>query len=237
MSNTLLSPLASCRNFAELAQILVMSNLYNHDFTGCIIAEIGEDGRVREAGRYGIAGPGPSADAVPLWDGGLIAKALKKSTPTVIENALEAARERMLTPSSDIDDILSLNGFQTIVTIPLRSFGLLTGVVGLASVEPLEEQLEMNYDFEDLQLLLSLATRSVVYFEPKKQKSLAPVLTPRDKAVLKLIADGYTNKEVAKALTLSLPTVKLSVSNLLAKLAVSGRSAAADKARELGLAS
>lgn len=232
-----LSSFAHCRSFAELAQTLVAANLYNHDFTGCMIAEIGEDGQIREAGRYGIIGAGPSADAVPLWDGGLVAQALKKSSPTVIENALDAAGKKMITPSSDIDDILSLNGFQTIVTIPLRSSGLLTGVVGLASVEPLEKEIEMNFDFEELQLLLTLATRSVAYSESANQKQLSPVLTSRDRAVLNLIADGYTNKEISKELKLSLPTVKLSVSSLLAKLGVSGRSAAGDKARELGLAS
>lgn len=236
MNPQLLTPLAHCRNFTQLAQVLVESDLYNHDFTGCMIAEIGEDGRIREAGRYGITGPGPSAEAVPLWDEGLIAKALKKSSPTVIENTLEAAKERRLTPSSDIDDVLSLNGFQTIVTIPLRSFGLLNGVVGLASVEPLDGPLEMNYDYEDLQSLLTLATRSVAYSEPTAPKDLSPVLTTRDRAILKLLATGRTNKEISKKLNLSLSTVKLSVSNILAKLGVSGRQAAGEKAKELGIA-
>lgn len=237
MNHQLLPPLAHCRNFTEMAQVLVQSNLYNHEFTGCMIAEIGEDGRIREAGRYGIVGPGPSAEAVPLWDEGLIAKALKKSSPTVIENALDAAKERRLTPSSDIDDTLSLNGFQTIVAIPLRSFGLLNGVIGLASVATLTEELQMDYDYEDLQSLLTLATRSVAYSQSTNQKDLSPVFTHRDRDVLRLIADGLTNKEIAKELNLSLPTVKLSVSNLLAKMGVSGRAAAGDKARELGMTS
>lgn len=237
MDINLIVPLALCRNFTELAQVLVESNLYNHHFTGCLIAEIGDDGRIREAGRYGIAGPGPSSDAVPLWDEGLVAQALKLSTPTVIENALEAAEERRLTPSSDIDETLALNGFQTIVTIPLRSSGLLNGVIGLASVAPLTEDLEINYDYENLQSLLTLATRSAAYSNPTTNKQPTPPLTMRDRAVLRLLTNGYTNKEIAKELNLSLPTVKLSVSNLLAKFGVPGRKSAAEKARELGLAS
>lgn len=235
METDLLAPLSLCRSFGELAQVIVQAGLYNHEFTGCLIAEIGEDGRIREAGRYGITGPGPSSESVPLWDEGLIAKALKKNSPTIIEGALDAAKERRLTPSSDIDELLELNGFQTIVTIPLRSFGLLNGVIGLASVSKLTTELKMNYDYKYMQALLTLATRSVAYSQPVVSKQLTPVLTQRDRTILSFLASGHTNKEIATELKISLPTVKLSVSNLLSKLGVSGRQAAAERAYELGV--
>ena len=237
MENSLLAPFSLCRSFGELAQVLVQSRLYNHDFTGCLIAEIGEDGRIREVGRFGITGPGPSSESVPLWDEGLIAKAAKKSTPTLIENALEAAKERRLTPSSDIDDLLALNGFQTVVAIPLRRFGLLNGIVGLCSVGVLEKPLQMNYDYKNFQALMTLATRSVAYSQPSQALALKPFLTTRDRALLDLIAKGKTNNEIANELKLSVPTVKLSISNLLAKLGSSSRHSAAEKAHELGLVS
>ena len=235
METDLLAPLSLCRSFGELAQVIVQAGLYNHDFTGCLIAEIGEDGRIREAGRYGITGPGPSSESVPLWDEGLIAKAMKKNTPTVLENALEAAKERSLTPSSDIDELLELNGFQTIVAMPLRSFGLLNGVIGLASVSKPTQELKLNYDYKHLQALMTLATRSVAYSQPVVSRELTPVLTQRDRTIQSYLAKGQTNKEIATELKISLPTVKLSVSNLLSKLGVSGRQAAAERAYELGV--
>lgn len=235
MESNLLAPLSLCRSFSELAQVIVQAGLYNHDFTGCLIAEIGEDGRIREAGRYGITGPGPSSESVPLWDEGLIAKAMKKNTPTIIEGALDAAKDRRLTPSSDIDELLELNGFQTIVAIPLRSFGLLNGVIGLVSVSKPNTELKMNYDYKHLQALMTLATRSVAYSQPVVSKELTPVLTQRDRTILSFLAKGLTNKEIATELKISLPTVKLSVSNLLSKLGVSGRQAAAERACELGV--
>lgn len=235
METDLLAPLSLCRSFGELAQVIVQAGLYNHDFTGCLIAEIGEDGRIREAGRYGITGPGPSSESVPLWDEGLIAKAMKKNTPTIIVGALDAAKERRLTPSSDIDELLELNGFQTIVAIPLRSFGLLNGVIGLVSVSKPTTELKMNYDYKHLQALMTLATRSVAYSQPVVSKELTPVLTQRDRTILSFLARGLTNKEIATELKISLPTVKLSVSNLLPKLGVSGRQAAAERAYELGI--
>lgn len=215
--------------------MLVQAGLYNHDFSGCLIAEMGEDGRIRETGRFGITGPGPSSESVPLWDEGLIAQAAKKTTPTLIEYALEAAKDKRLTPSSDIDDLLALNGFQTVVAIPLRSFGLLNGIVGLCSVSVPNKELKMNYDFKNFQALMTLATRSVAYSQPKQQTALKPVLTTRDRAVLDLIAKGKTNNEIANELKLSVPTVKLSVSNLLAKLGSSSRHSAAEKAFDLGV--
>ena len=237
MESKLLSPLSLCRGFGEIAQVLVQAGLYNHDFTGCLIAEIGQDGRIREAGRFGITGPGPSVESVPLWDEGLIANAAKKSSPTIIENALEAANQRRLTPSSDIDELLAINGFQTVVAVPLRNFGLLNGIVGLCSVETISQPLKFNYNYKNFQALMTLATRSVAYSQPAQALSLTPVLTSRDRAVLDLIAKGMTNKEIASELKLSIPTVKLSVSNLLAKLGSSSRHSAAEKAFELGIVS
>ena len=235
MESNLITPLSLCRSFGEVAQVLVQAGLYNHDLTGCLIAEIGEDGRIREAGRFGIAGPGPSSESVPLWDEGLIAQAAKKSTPTLIENALEAARDRRLTPSSDIDDLLVLNGFQTVVAIPLRRFGLLNGVIGLCSVHAVDNELKMNFNYKDFQAVMTLATRSVAYSQPAQTPPPKPALTTRDRAVLDLIAKGKTNNEIANELKLSVPTVKLSVSNLLAKLGSSSRHSAAEKAHELGI--
>jgi NarL family two-component system response regulator LiaR len=58
----------------------------------------------------------------------------------------------------------------------------------------------------------------------------APVgadLTPRERQVLALLAEGRTNKQIAEALTVSSGTVRLHVSNILSKLGVSNRTEAA----------
>lgn len=51
-------------------------------------------------------------------------------------------------------------------------------------------------------------------------------LTEREKEVLLLIAKGYTNKEIADHLFITLKTVKTHVSNILAKLEVNDRTQA-----------
>jgi DNA-binding NarL/FixJ family response regulator len=63
----------------------------------------------------------------------------------------------------------------------------------------------------------------------------AEELTPREREVLGLVAEGKTNAEIAQALFLSVGTVKLHVEPIIAKLGVSDRTQAAVRALELGL--
>lgn len=63
----------------------------------------------------------------------------------------------------------------------------------------------------------------------------APPLTPREREVLALVAEGRTNGEVAKALFISTKTASVHVSNILAKLGVASRTEAAAVAHRHGL--
>ena len=57
-------------------------------------------------------------------------------------------------------------------------------------------------------------------------------LSPREREVLRLAADGRTNDEIADALTLSVRTVERHLSNVYAKLGLTGRSARTAAAAE-----
>ena len=60
-------------------------------------------------------------------------------------------------------------------------------------------------------------------------------LTPREVDVLKLLAEGQRNREIADALGLAEPTVKIHVNNLLRKLQAKDRTEAAVIALRRGL--
>lgn len=60
-------------------------------------------------------------------------------------------------------------------------------------------------------------------------------LTPRETEVIRLMAGGYSNREIASALSKSEGTIKNHVSNILAKLGVRDRTRAVLKAIELGM--
>lgn len=64
---------------------------------------------------------------------------------------------------------------------------------------------------------------------------LSHMLTERETQVLRLIAQGKANKEIARALAISEETVKSHVSNIFSKLHVNSRTQAALYARRVGL--
>jgi DNA-binding CsgD family transcriptional regulator len=71
---------------------------------------------------------------------------------------------------------------------------------------------------------------------PRRADELARFgLTDREREVLKLVAAGRSNPEIAKALFISAKTASVHVSNILAKLGVSGRVEAAAVAHRLGI--
>jgi two-component system nitrate/nitrite response regulator NarL len=63
----------------------------------------------------------------------------------------------------------------------------------------------------------------------------APRLTPRESEILALVDQGLSNKAIAARLQIRLATVKNHIHNVLEKLQVDGRAAAAARAREAGL--
>ncbi len=86
----------------------------------------------------------------------------------------------------------------------------------------------------------SVAARVVAEFARLSEQSpvaagLAEPLSPREIQILRLLANGATNREIANQLVLAEGTVKNHVTNILTKLDVSDRTRAAIKARELGL--
>ena len=66
-------------------------------------------------------------------------------------------------------------------------------------------------------------------------QEIAPILTPRELAVLDLLSRGHTNREIAAALYISPSTAGVHVSNILRKLRAKRRVDAAGRAHTLGL--
>jgi DNA-binding NarL/FixJ family response regulator len=99
---------------------------------------------------------------------------------------------------------------------------------------------------DDLRRAIKAAADGQVQLSPKAAARLmrevrAPdspeALTERETDVLRLLAQGKSNKEIAGMLSLSEKTVKTHVSNILAKLGVPSRTQAALYAVRIGLAS
>mgnify|MGYP002085294212 FL=1 len=67
------------------------------------------------------------------------------------------------------------------------------------------------------------------------QKQRTPFLTPREKEVLQLIAEGLTNPQIAEKIFVSVLTVNSHRKNLLSKFEVSNTASLIREAAKMGL--
>ena len=72
-------------------------------------------------------------------------------------------------------------------------------------------------------------------FEPNTKAQASLGITEREYEVLRLLASGCANKQIAERLSVSPNTVKTHIARLFEKLEASRRTEAIQKARELGL--
>ena len=61
------------------------------------------------------------------------------------------------------------------------------------------------------------------------------LLTPRQREILRLVADDLTNEQIAARLGLSVATVKMGVHRVCRRLGVRGRAGAVGRAYRLGI--
>lgn len=122
--------------------------------------------------------------------------------------------------------------------------GLRAGAVGYllkdAPSEKLSEAIRLAARGESF-LQPSVAAKVVAEFARLTGNPKAPAaplvepLSEREHEILVLIANGASNREIAKRLFLAEGTVKNHITNILGKLGVRDRTQAALKAREMGL--
>lgn len=84
-------------------------------------------------------------------------------------------------------------------------------------------------------LTVSVAEEPQRRFEALADRDEPALLTPREIEVLRDVADGMTNKQIAGHLGISLHTVKFHLESLMRKLAVSSRAEAVSKSMRLRL--
>ncbi len=81
----------------------------------------------------------------------------------------------------------------------------------------------------------SIAARLMTFFASPSPPDTFPELTTREREVLRLIAQGRNNADIANSLYLSPKTVRNHISNIFSKLQVADRAQAIVRAREAGL--
>ncbi len=86
----------------------------------------------------------------------------------------------------------------------------------------------------DIARAVRMVGLGMTVFQPQVEVDAVP-LSPREREVLDLIADGSTNREIAATLHLSPHTIKEHTSSLYRKLGARNRAEAVQRAQRLGL--
>jgi DNA-binding CsgD family transcriptional regulator/tetratricopeptide (TPR) repeat protein len=163
-----------------------------------------------------------------------LGRAEGKSTIAAWEGAVSAWRTcgqpfRLAYTLFRLAETMLREGDRDSATLPLREAAEITDRL---SAMPLRREIEL------------LAVRSRITLEDSSSEAAEPVvvderdrlgLTARELEVLRLVASGRSNRQIAEHLFISTKTASVHVSNILAKLGASGRTEAAATAHRLRL--
>ena len=110
---------------------------------------------------------------------------------------------------------------------------LFTGLGIWLALKLMKPKKEIQTVIVEKKVYEKLLTKEELQAIEKEKQKLG--LSSREMEVLELMAQGFSNQEIADRLFLSLPTVKTHSSNLFLKLDVKRRTQAIEKARQLRL--
>lgn len=215
-------------NPVELSKFVVHGGFSVPEPRGCAIALIDDEGNVDEVARYGIANPDALIEKMPVWRNVPPFKAIRAGKPTVmsVKTVVEmSAKEKI--------QVIPDDWMRTLLVIPIMKQRFPIGAVALFYDKELSQNPEFRIDLETFSGLTCMALQSLKLrrmLETNAPK-LLPVMTDRQTQILLLIARGFTNKEIASELAMTLASVKQEVSRILSALDVSSRKEAVSKAR------
>ena len=161
---------------------------------------------------------------------------------TALERLLDRrAIDLVLAAELDNEDLAAL-GDQTpqFIILADEAEAADLALAGAVAVLPREANAEMigaaiALAGQGLRLLPDLALRTLAGIVPARPADDAPVLTLREREVLAAMADGASNKVIARRLGISFHTAKFHVASILTKLDADTRTEALARAARMGL--
>ena len=218
----MLEGIAEASSFESCCRLMVHRLKWGMQFYGAAIAEVNSEGKLNELGRYGLPGDGSKYSNLGFLDQGPLSGALRDSTPLVVPDISKVPLHTKLDTSLES----SIGG--SLVLLPILREGVPVGLVALVG-----EKTEANItipaeEARTVQSAISLALRALRGSEARRRDFKNKSLTDREAAVLRQIAAGKTNKEIAPMFNLSVASVKKIVQDILRKLDASNRKEAVE---------
>ena len=219
---TMLEGIAEASSFESCCRLMVHRLNWGMQFYGAAIAEVSSDGTLNELGRYGLPGDGSKYSNLSFLDQGPLSGALVDSTPLVVPDISKTPLHSKLDTSLES----SIGG--SLVLLPILREGVPVGLVALVG-QKRDAAVSIPADeARTVQSAISLALRAIKGSAARRRDFKNDALTAREVAVLKHIAAGKTNKEIAPSFNLSVASVKKIVQDILRKLDAASRKEAAD---------
>ena len=150
-------------------------------------------------------------------------------------NGIEATREiKAISPQSTVIVLTSFHSDEYI--FPAIKSGALSYL--LKDIEPVELADAIRKAASGQAVLAPIVAKRIVEEMQPSNKEITPPhsqLSVRELEILKLIAEGFNNQEIADSLNIAIKTVRCHVSNILSKLHLRDRTQAAIHAWQEGL--
>jgi DNA-binding NarL/FixJ family response regulator/putative methionine-R-sulfoxide reductase with GAF domain len=134
-------------------------------------------------------------------------------TPEIIRSALRAGANGYVSKDAPTT--------QVVAALQAAAEGLTA--LGSAEVQALTRAIEPRPVLEPVEEVVESAESEPDEGEPGAPVPVREPLTPRELELLRYLAEGYTNKEIARAMVLAEDTVKKGVQTLIAKLGATDR--------------
>lgn len=219
---TMLEGIAEASSYESCCRLMVHRLKWGMQFYGAAIAEVSSDGKLNELGRYGLPGDGSKYSNLGFLDQGPLSGALKDSTPLVVPDISKAPLHTKLDTTMEA----AIGG--SLVLLPIFREGVPVGLVALVGQKSDANIAIPADEARVVQSAISLALRALKGSEAKRRDFKNKSLSDRETAILKQIAAGRTNKEIAPVFNLSVASVKKIVQDILRKLDASNRKEAVE---------
>ncbi len=233
----LIISLGRAKTASDLCRNLVHVVLREFVAVASFICVLENDSTLVRIGQYGYAKTEQMPAPESFWQAGAITEAIQTNSRVTVESREQYA---LRFPGSSLQPAVG----DAFVAIPFNHQGESIGALGIAFAGSSNSLVALEGEWALMQVAAELVARlsppQLQRFEPQRghayaEESDLSALTERHLQILRLMAEGKTNAQIGRMLSLSESSIKQESVRIFRSLAVGSRQGAVANARQLGL--